>query len=109
MSTDTLTIPELERPGSLGDPSPSLPAPPSPESRPDQPDSDAACPLSTLDNKDGADTGTPYCSKCVMELATILPCDLTSWRRWEHLVASRPPNGDRLQRRPLVPILKFDT
>ena len=84
MSTDTLTITELERPGSLGDPSPSLPAPPSPESRPDQPDSDAACPLSTLDNKDGADTGTPYCSKCVMELATILPCDLTSWRRWEH-------------------------
>ena len=46
--------------------------------------SDAACPLSTLDNKDGADTGTLYCSRCVMELATILPCDLTSWQRWEH-------------------------
>ena len=45
MSTDTLTITELKRPGSLGDPSPSLPAPPNPESRPDQPDSDAACPL----------------------------------------------------------------
>ena len=46
--------------------------------------SDAACPLSTLDNKDGADTGTLYCLRCVMELATILPRDLTSWRRWEH-------------------------
>ena len=84
MSTDTLTITELEMPGSLGDHSPSLPAPPGPESRPDQPDSDAACPLSTLDNKDGADTGTPYCLRGDMELATILPCDLTSWWRWEH-------------------------
>ena len=46
--------------------------------------SDAACPLSTLDNKDGADTGTPYCLRFVRELATILPCDLTSTCRWEH-------------------------
>ena len=37
-TTDTLTITELGRPGSLGDPSSSLPAPPTPESRPDKPD-----------------------------------------------------------------------